>query len=216
MTTRSATLGSSSGDVADHATTHISTGTDAIPTAVPSGASGLLSGAWAALLNAATNAATALTLVLRDAAGRFKAASPAASDDVAIKSTVDEHSIYGTRIATLAVSGPVSFAATESKNVHTITPTNGKVTTYLIVYRAVPAVNDGSGAGVFTELFVMVRKTGGTVTLSSSIFGVNQKIAPLNVATTAAASSGATLLIQFATSGAAATLDQCDVYARES
>lgn len=80
---------SDSRDPTAHATDHISTGTDVIPVAVPSGASGLLSGTWAALLNAATNLATALTLVLRDAAGRFKAASPDASDDVAIKSYVD-------------------------------------------------------------------------------------------------------------------------------
>lgn len=73
---------SDSRDPTAHASDHISTGTDVIPVAVPSGASGLLSGAWAALLNAATDAATALTLVLRDAAGRFKAANPAADTDV--------------------------------------------------------------------------------------------------------------------------------------
>ncbi|AYO30795.1 hypothetical protein D2962_09395 [Biomaibacter acetigenes] len=37
----------------------------------------------------ATNAATASTLMARDASGRAKVAAPAASDDIAIKSTVD-------------------------------------------------------------------------------------------------------------------------------
>jgi len=93
---------SDSRDPTAHASDHISTGTDVIPVAVPSGASGLLSGAWAALLNAATSAATALTIVLRDAAGRFKAANPDASDDVDTK---------GARDAALAGKLQFSFGA---------------------------------------------------------------------------------------------------------
>ncbi len=121
---------------------------------------------------------------------------------------------YGTLIASL--SGNVSFAATETKTVHTITPTNGRMTTYYVVFRAVPATNDGSGAGVFSELFIMARKTGGTAFVSSSNFGANQRIAPLGSSSNSISASGGNLLVQFATSGAAATLTRCDVYADES
>jgi len=79
--------------------------------AVPSGAAGLLSGAFAALLTAATSAATALTLVLRDAAGRFKAADPDAADDVATKGYVD---------------GLIDSATTD---LATLAATNGRTTT---------------------------------------------------------------------------------------
>jgi hypothetical protein len=59
-----------------------------------------LSGTWAALLNLATDAATALTLVLRDASGRFKAAEPSASSDVATKNYTDTAVAVGRSIFT--------------------------------------------------------------------------------------------------------------------
>jgi len=92
-------------DPTAHATDHISTGTDVIPIADPAGPSGLLSSAWAALLHFATSAATALTLVLRDAAGRFKAADPSADDDV---------DTMGARNAALEYLPPSRFCATRA------------------------------------------------------------------------------------------------------
>lgn len=50
---------------------------------------GFLSKTWAALLAFATHVATALTLVLRDADGRFRAAAPSNSGDVTNKGYVD-------------------------------------------------------------------------------------------------------------------------------
>lgn len=57
-------------------------------------------------LNAATSAATADVIVKRDASGRMKAAAPVASDDVALKSTVDTHAA----ITTAPVHGSTSAA----------------------------------------------------------------------------------------------------------
>lgn len=69
----------------------IATGTlspSRLPAATGS-AAGSMSAADKAFLDAATSAATASTLVERDAAGRFAAASPSASGDVATKGYVD-------------------------------------------------------------------------------------------------------------------------------
>jgi hypothetical protein len=57
-------------------------------------------------LNAATSAATPDVIVKRDANGRMKAVAPAASDDVALKSTVDTHAA----ITTAPVHGSTSAA----------------------------------------------------------------------------------------------------------
>ncbi|MHA7966600.1 right-handed parallel beta-helix repeat-containing protein [Paenibacillus sp. CAU 1782] len=57
-------------------------------------ANGLMSAADKSALSAATNAATASTLVKRDAAGRMKAAAPAAGDDVARKVEIDNLKSY--------------------------------------------------------------------------------------------------------------------------
>jgi hypothetical protein len=120
----------------------------------------------------------------------------------------------GTLIASL--SGNVAFAATETKTVHTITPTNGQATTYRIHWRAVPATNDGTGAPLIQETIVLVRKTGGTVTVSGTGTPVQVRNSPLSSAAGAASASTGNLLVTFATSGGAATLTQCDVYADAS
>ncbi|MBD2860527.1 tail fiber protein [Paenibacillus oceani] len=54
-------------------------------------APGRMSAADKAKLDAATSAATASMMVQRDASGRFKAAAPAAADDVARKQEITEH-----------------------------------------------------------------------------------------------------------------------------
>lgn len=57
--------------------------------AATSGAAGSMSAADKAKLDAATDAATNSTLVMRDAAARFKAADPSVASDVATKNYVD-------------------------------------------------------------------------------------------------------------------------------
>lgn len=102
-----------------HATTHIGGGSDAIPLAVSGGAAGLLSGTLAALLAGATNLATALALVVRDAAGRFKAADPAASDDVATKGYADTAIESATTdLATLAVTNGRTMSRNAAGNTY--------------------------------------------------------------------------------------------------
>lgn len=81
-----------------HGSAHTEFDADPIPLATTT-EGGLMSASDKAKLDAATSAATPNTIVQRDPAGRFKAAAPSASDDVARKAEVDSH------IATL-VSGP--------------------------------------------------------------------------------------------------------------
>lgn len=121
---------------------------------------------------------------------------------------------YGTLVSSL--SGNVTFTASETKTLATITPTNNRVTTYYCVIRAVPATNDGSGGGVFSEMFVHVRKSAGTVTVSASNFGANARVSPLNASTNDATASSGNVLFRFTTSGGAATVTRCDIYADES
>lgn len=120
----------------------------------------------------------------------------------------------GTLIASL--SGNVSFTATQTQTVHTITPTDGRVTSYRIFWRAVPATNDGTGGGFFQETVVLVRKASGTATVSSSGTPVQQRISPLASASGDATASSGNVLIRFSTVGGAATLTRCDVYADAS
>lgn len=142
-------------------------------------------------------------------------ATPTASGGSSTKGYVDSYGeSYGTLVASL--SGNVSFTASETKTVHTITPTNGQITTYRVVFRAVPATNDGTGGGVLSELVALVRKSGGTVVVSSSVFVANIRTSPLNGSTNSVTASSGNLLIQFTTSSGAATLTRCDVYADAS
>lgn len=123
-------------------------------------------------------------------------------------------SSYGTLIASLSANE--SFAATETKDVHTITPTDGRVTTYRVFWRAVPATNDGTGAGLIQESVFVVRKTGGAVTLSITATPVQARNVPLSSATGSGSASSGNFLIRFGTSGGAATLTRCDVYADDT
>jgi len=71
-----------------HGSAHTEFGADPIPLATPT-EGGLMSAADKVKLDGATYAATAGTLVQRDSSGRFKAAAPSASDDVARKAETD-------------------------------------------------------------------------------------------------------------------------------
>lgn len=76
-------------DIENNLNAHIGSGGAAHPIAVANGAAGFMSGEDKGKLDAATSAITANTLVQRDSAGRFKAAAPASSDDVARKQETD-------------------------------------------------------------------------------------------------------------------------------
>jgi hypothetical protein len=133
-----------------------------------------------------------------------------ASIDLNGQKIVDATNQYGRLIASL--SGNVSFAATETKTVHTITPTNNQCATYHVFWRAVPAINDGSGGGFFQYTVKLVRKSAGTVTVSATSTPVQLRINTLASASGDASASSGNLIVTFSTSGGAGTLVLCDVF----
>jgi hypothetical protein len=202
-----------------HGSDHISTGTDAIPVAVPSGASGLLSGAWAALLNAATSAATTLTLALRDASGRFKAADPSANDDVdtlgarnvAIASAITP---FGTLVASLGA--PASTVGATTTTLLTLssllTYTAGTSKRFIIIASSYVSPDDGTTSGYIHALIARTRRqAGGTYTVDSTTYLINsEQSAGTDLTLTGGASS---LTVSFV--GVAATTivtTSCRVY----
>jgi hypothetical protein len=90
--------------------------------------------------HSATSAATANRIVLRDAAGRAKVAAPSATDDIAIRQTVDDHAndathhiryadASGTNDKTITVSpAPASYTAGLPIAFRNVTANTGAVT----------------------------------------------------------------------------------------
>jgi len=113
-------------------------------------APGRMSASDKAKLDSATSAATASTLVQRDASGRFKAAAPAAADDVARKLEVDAHTAV---IATIGAAGHVQLNSN----------TDSTSTTQAATPSAVKAAYDLASTAKSTADAAM-PKTGGTFT----------------------------------------------------
>jgi len=160
-----------------HASSHVG-GADAIAVAVANVSAGLLSGAWAALLSAATNAATVATLVLRDAAGRFKAANPDASDDVDTKDARDTAISAAIRDPLIAsLSSPLAVLGSVSNQVaHTITVASTTKKTYLLVASGYFTNELGTNEGFCHEvLYSVYRSGGGTINVTAATVIVNRE-----------------------------------------
>jgi hypothetical protein len=106
-----------------------------------------------ATIDAATSAATADKLVKRDANGRFKAAAPAASDDVALKGTVDTHAA----ITTAPVHGSTS-AATPNTLAHR--DANGQINV------GTPTANSHTATKVYVDTIAATYVPSDNVVLS--------------------------------------------------
>lgn len=109
-------------------------------------------------VDAATSAATVNTLAKRDGSGRFKAAAPSASTDVAIKSTVDavqtnltnHESASDPHTAYVRADGTRAFTANQSMGGFRLT--------------SLAAPTTGSDAARKTEVDLKVSKAGDTMT----------------------------------------------------
>ncbi|ANY70406.1 hypothetical protein BBD42_30850 [Paenibacillus sp. BIHB 4019] len=136
-----------------HASSHITGGADVIPDAVSGGNSGLMPGADRAAMAGATSAATPSTFVKRDAANRFKVAAPAAADDVANKTYVDNlPAISMARQAIINGNFDVWQRGTSFAN-----PSNGLYTADRY------QVSSGSDGGTFPAITHLRAETAGLV-----------------------------------------------------
>jgi hypothetical protein len=131
-----------------------------MPTPYHSAYTGVAVDAAVAEVEAAASAATVSTLVVRDAAGRFKAASPAAAADVAIMSYVDAK-ISGT------INTIVKFATASSIGNSTITDDGTTVTVGAI--KGVVSYN--SNAPTVLGVANTTSGTGGQALLIASLNG---------------------------------------------
>lgn len=122
---------------------------------------------------------------------------------------------YGELIESL--SADVSMAISETKTIHTLTPTDNATTTYRIFWWAVPSTNNGTVGGIcYEEKVITIRKASGTVSNIITTNVVQSRNTPLGAATGDIQASGGSVNVRFTTSAGAALLKQCDVYEKVS